>query len=187
MQPEPLSENGYESNTLIPVEQGQYTMLLHEQMSEGTEGMIYFSLPDQEAYLYEYEGDLEEALQDLPDIYSANSASVDVGSSVQPKRPLTPEATAVIAQLWNYFDRTEEQAFEGAQDYNFQVEGNWLLVVPKENAQDFFAVSRDGQLNSTFSLEQHENLMKRFAIAYSELRTAKSVQNASQDQDLEQG
>jgi hypothetical protein len=183
MQPEPLSENGYESNTLIPVEQGQHKMLLHEHMSKNTQGTIYFSLPDQETYLYEYEGDLEEALQDLPDIYSANSASVDVDPSVQPNLPLTPEATAVIAQLWNYFDRTEEQAFEGAQDYNFQVEGSWLLVVPKENAQDFFAVSRDGQLNSTFSLEQQENLMERFAIAHDQIQAAEIQQDPNRSLD----
>ncbi len=109
MQPEPFSENSYESNTLIPLEQGQHTMLLHEQMSESTEGTIYFSLPDQETYLYEYEGDLEEALQDLPDIYGATAASVDINQSLQPNLTLTPEASAVIEQLWHYFDQTESK------------------------------------------------------------------------------
>ncbi|UIE38861.1 hypothetical protein [Leptodesmis sichuanensis] len=181
MQPEPFTENSYKSDTLVPLEQEQYIMLLHEQMSEISEGTIYFSLPDQETYLYEYEGDLEEALQDLPEIYSATAVSTGVDQSVQPNLTLTPEATAVIEQLWNYFDQTGEKTFEGTQDYNFQVEGNWLLVVPKENAQEFFAISRDGQVNSTFSPEHQENLMDRFAIAYSGIYVANSVQNTSQD------
>jgi ABC-type uncharacterized transport system permease subunit len=154
---------------------------MNKCQSESTEGTIYFSLPDQEIYLYEYEGDLEEALQDLPDIYGATAASVDTNQSLQPNLTLTPEASAVIEQLWNYFDQTGEQAFEGTRDYNFQVEGNWLLVMPKENAQEFFAISREGQINSTFSPEQQENLMERFAIAYSEICVANSVQNTSQD------
>lgn len=184
MQPEPFTENGYESNTLAFLEQGQYTMLLHEQMSENSEGTIYFSLPDQETYLYEYEGDLEEALQDLPGIYSATAASTGIQQPVQPNFTLTPEATAVIEQLWNYFDRTGEQIFEGAQDYNFQVEGNWLLVVPKENAQEFFAIGRDGQVTSTFSPEQQENLMERFAIAYRQIQATEHQLNHSQDLEM---
>lgn len=184
MQPEPFTENGYESNTLAPLEETQYTMLLHEQMSENSEGTIYFSLPNQENYLYEYEGDLEEALQDLPGIYSATAASTDINQPVQPNLTLTPEAAAVIEQLWDYFDRTGEQPFESAQDYNFQVEGNWLLVVPKEDAQEFFAVSREGQINSTFSPEQCENLMERFAIAYEQMQMTEDRLNYAQNLEL---
>jgi ABC-type uncharacterized transport system permease subunit len=184
MQPEPFTENGYESNTLIPLEQGQYTMLLHEQMSENAERTTYFSLPDQEDYLYEYEGDLEEALQDLPTIYGATVASADINQSLQPNLTLTPEATAVIEQLWNYFDQTGEQMFEGTQDYNFQVERNWLLVIPKENAQEFFAISREGQINSTFSTKQHENLMERFAIAYEQIQATEHQLNNLQDLEM---
>jgi hypothetical protein len=184
MQPEPFTENGYESNTLALLEQGQYTMLLHKQMSENSEGTIYFSLPDQETYLYEYEGDLDKALQDLPGIYGATAASADINQSVQPSLNLTPEATAVIEQLWNYFDRTRKQAFEGTQDYNFQVEGNWLLVIPKDNPQEFFAVSREGQVESTFSPEQQENLMERFAIAYRQIQATEHQLNHSQDLEM---
>jgi len=180
MQPEPFSENGYESNTLISSEQEQYTILLHEQMSENSEGAIYFSLPDQEAYLYEYEGDLEEALQDLPDIYGATAASTNIDPSVQ-NLTLTPEDTAVSEQLWNYFDRTKIQTFEDAQDYKFQVEGNWLLVVLKENAQEFFAISRDGQVSSIFSPEQQEDLMEKFAIAHGQMQMMKEEPTKNQD------
>jgi ATP adenylyltransferase/5',5'''-P-1,P-4-tetraphosphate phosphorylase II len=104
-------------------------------------------------------------LQDLPGIYSATVASADLNQPVQPNLTLTPEAIAVIEKLWNYFDQTGEKTLNGAQDYNFQVEKNWLVVVPKDNAQEFFAISRDGQVNSTFSNEQQESLMERFAIA----------------------
>jgi hypothetical protein len=184
MQPEPFTENGYESNTRVPLEQEQYTMLLHEQMSENAERTTYFSLPDQEDYLYEYEGDLDEALQDLPAIYGAISTSAEVDQSVQPNLTLTPEATAVVEQLWNYFDQTGEHTFEGTQDYNFQVEGNWLLVVPKDNPREFFAISRDGQVESTFSPEQQENLMQRFAIAYEQMQTDQLSQNNLYESEL---
>lgn len=172
------SKSGFDANVQIPVEQRQYTMVLHEQMSEGMERTLYFSLPDQQNYLYEYEGDLEEALQDLPVIYGATAASTDVDQSVQQNPTLTPEAIAVIQQLWNYFDQTGAQTFQGSQDYNFQVQESWLLIVPKENTQDFFAISRDGEVESTFSSEQQENLMERFAIAYKQMQIANRHQDS---------
>lgn len=179
------SESGFNANAPIPVEQKQYTMLLHEQISEGMEGKIYFSLPDQENYLYEYEGDLEEALQDLPAIYGTTVTSIEGEQSVQPNPTLTLEAVAVIQQLWNYFDQTGAQTFQGAQDYNFQVEGNWLLIEPKDNTQNFFAISRDGQVESTFSPEQQENLMERFAIAYHQTQMTIDENGKNQDWELE--
>ena len=62
MQQEPFAETIQDSPELIRLERGQYSMLLHSQMS--TDGSIYFSLPDQDGDLYEYEGDLDEALDD---------------------------------------------------------------------------------------------------------------------------
>jgi hypothetical protein len=163
---EPFSESNYESETLIAAEQNQFPMLLHTEMSAATEGSIYFSLPGQDNYLYEYEGDLDEALQDLPEILSAIPTSADFAESASPDLMLTPQATAAIAQLWDYFDRTGEQTLEGAQEYNFQVEGDRLFILSKADTQAFVAISRDGQVESTFSSEQQENLMERFAIAY---------------------
>jgi hypothetical protein len=169
MQTEDFPENSNELDASVPLQQEQYTMLLHPENSGDT---LYFSLPDQADYLYEYEGDLDQALQDLPDIYNKVETGVVIDPSEHPN--LTPEATAIIGQLWNYFDQTGTQVFEGAQDYNFQAEGNWLLVVSKENTQEFFAVSRDGQVASTFSPEQQQNLMKRFAIAYKQMQTTEN-------------
>jgi hypothetical protein len=163
---EPFSENGYESDTLIAAEQHQFPMLLHTEMSEAAEGRIYFSLPGQDNYLYEYEGDLDAALQDLPEILSAIPTNADFAQSASPDLILTPQATATIDQLWAYFDRTGEQTLEGTQEYNFQVDGDRLFILFKIDIQAFVAISRDGQIESTFSSEQQENLMERFAIAY---------------------
>jgi hypothetical protein len=166
MPAEPFSENGYESDTLIASEPQLYTMLFHPEMSAAAAGSIYFSLPGQDNYLYEYEGDLDEALQDLPEILSAIPTSTDFAESASPDLMLTPQATAAIAQLWDYFDRTGEPTLEGTQEYNFQVQGDRLFILSKADDQAFVAISRDGQIESTFSSEQQENLMERFAIAY---------------------
>jgi ABC-type uncharacterized transport system permease subunit len=89
----------------------------------------------------------------------------------------------VIEQLWDYFDQTGEQALEGTQDYNFQIEGDWLLVTPKDSAEVFFAISRDGEIESTFSPQQQENLMERFAIAYDQIQAAEIQQDPNRSLD----
>ena len=62
----------HESADFTRMEQGQYKILLHNEMLETTENTIYFSLPGQADYLYEYEGNLEEALDDLPKLLWSN-------------------------------------------------------------------------------------------------------------------
>jgi hypothetical protein len=126
---------------------------------------------------------LEHALQDLPAIYSEIETSTSLDPSAQPS-PLSPEAMAVIEQLWDYFDRIGEQSFQGTQDYNFQIEGNWLLITPKDSAEDFFAISRDGEIASTFSPHQQENLMERFAIAYEQMQIDKFGQSNFYEAEL---
>jgi hypothetical protein len=162
MQQEPFAETLQEFPELTRLEHGQYTMLLHHKMSAATEESTYFSLPDQDGYLFEYEGNLDEALDDLPEIYGAITPRDEVPQSPD----LTPEAASVIEQLWNHFEQTGTQKIEGEQDYNFWVEDGWLLVVPKEPSEEVVAISRDGQVQSTFEPERYGHLMDRCAIAY---------------------
>ncbi|MBN8564213.1 MAG: hypothetical protein J0L70_27140 [Leptolyngbya sp. UWPOB_LEPTO1] len=162
MQQKPFAETLQELPESTRLEHGQYTMLLQQEMSAVTEGSIYFSLPDQDGYLFEYDGDLDEALNDLPEIHGA-IASRD---EVQQSPTLTPEATIVIEQLWNHFEQTGTQELEGGRDYNFRIESDWLLVVPKEPSEEVVAISRDGEVQSTFEPERYEHLMARCAIAY---------------------
>jgi len=96
-----------EFDEFVRLEQGQYTMLLQKEMSETTESTVYFSLPDQDDYLYEYEGDLDKALDDLPEIYEATGTKIQA---------LGNEAAIVIEQLWDYFDRTGENQLEGEHE-----------------------------------------------------------------------
>lgn len=166
MQQEPFAETFPESPDLTRLEHGQYTMLLHNELSAATEGSIYFSLPDQDGYLFEYDGDLDEALDDLPEIRS-EIASRD---EVQQSPTLTPEAAIVIEQLWNHFEQTGTQELEGEQDYNFRIEDGWLLVVPKEPSEEVVAISRDGQVWSTFELGRYGHLMERCASAYKQMQ-----------------
>lgn len=93
---------------------------------------------------------------------------------------LTPEAAIVIEQLWDYFDRTGEQVLEGEHDYDFQVEGDTLLVLPKDNSGEMVAVGRKGEIESTFSPERYEYLMERFAVAYEQLQTVEYQQESDQ-------
>lgn len=158
-----------ESDGLIRLEQGQHTMLHQRELSDSTEGTIYFSIPGQDDYLYEYEGDLDEALNDLPEIYEATGTRVQA---------LSPEAVIVVEQLWDYFDRTGEQHLEGQHEYNFEVEGDpsrvtqsaRLLVLPKDNSGEAVVIDRIGQVESTFEARRFEHLMERFAIAYQQIQ-----------------
>lgn len=97
---------------------------------------------------------------------------------------LTPEAAILIGQLWDYFDRTGEQVLKGEHDYNFQVEGDTLLVLPKDNSGEIVAVGRDGQIESTFSPERYEYLMERFAIAYEQMQMVEYQQNGDRDPEI---
>lgn len=180
MQQEPFVETFPESLDLTRLEYGQYTMLLHNELSAATEGSIYFSLPDQDGYLFEYDGDLDEALDDLPEIRS-EIASRD---EVQQSTTLTPEATIVIEQLWNHFEQTGTQELEGEQDYNFRIEDGWLLVVPKEPSEEVVAISRNGRVQSTFELERYGHLMERCAVAYEQMQTLRSEQNNDRNWEL---
>ncbi|MGG6269047.1 hypothetical protein ACQ4M3_34245 [Leptolyngbya sp. AN03gr2] len=171
MQQEPFAEIFPESPELPRLEHGQYTMLLHNELSAATEASIYFSLPDQDSYLFEYDGDLDEALDNLPEIYSAisaerNSEGTASKDEVQRSPILTPEAAVVIERLWNHFEQTGTQELEGKQDYNFRIEDGWLLVVPKEPSEEVVAISRDGQVQSTFEPGRYGHLMERCEIAY---------------------
>lgn len=180
MQQEPFAETFPESPDLTRLEHGQYTMLLHNELSEATEGSIYFSLPDQDGYLFEYDGDLDEALDDLPEIRS-EIASRD---EVQQSPTLTPEAAIVIEQLWNHFEQTGTQELEGEQDYNFRIENGWLLVVPKEPSEEVVAISRGGQVQSTFEPERYGHLMERCAIACEQMQIQHTQQRDVQDWEL---
>lgn len=164
-----------ESEQLVYLKQGQYPMLLHREMSENAEGTLYFSLPNQDDYLFEYEGDLDEVLDDLPEIYEATETKIQI---------LSPEAVVVVEQLWDYFDRTGEQTLEGQYEFNFEVAGDRLLVLPKDNSDEVMAIDRDGQVTSTFTPEQHEHLMERFAIAAQQLQTIERQQEIAQDIEL---
>ena len=245
----PSRENG----EFTAVERGQYRMLLNRELSEETAGTIYFSLPGQDDFLYEYEGDLDEVLDDLPEIYEkaeqqelphlelrpaaevealigqelsdssvihqqvlnqapAVQVAVDQNGQVKPGSylrdqveptedeveteveleqaeesalTLTPEAAIVIEQLWDYFGRTGAQTLEGEHDYDFQVEGDTLLVLPKGNSGEVVAVDREGRVESTFSPERYEYLMERFAVAYEQMQLAEYQQDS--DRDLELG
>jgi hypothetical protein len=177
MQQEPFAETIQDSPELIRLERGQYSMLLHSQMS--TDGSIYFSLPDQDGDLYEYEGDLDEALDDLPGIYSV----IAVENELQQSPTLTPEAAIVVEQLWNYFDQAGTQELEGEQDYNFRIENGWLLVLPKEPSEEVVAISRDGEVQSSFEPERYEHLMERCAIAYSKSVDQMQVISLQEDND----
>ena len=160
------------SDEFARLEQGPYTMLL----SENTEGAVYFALPDQDDYLYEYEGDLEEALDALPEIYEATGIRVET---------MIPQATAMIEQLWDYFDTSGEQQLEGKQEYNFQVEDDRLLILPKDRSGEVVAIAKDGQVESTFQPERYEHLMEQFAIAYKEMEAVESQQ--TDDREWERG
>jgi hypothetical protein len=170
----------YESDELTRLEQGQYTMLLQKEISETPEGTIYFTLLGQDDFLYEYEGDLDEALDDLPEIYEATSIRVQT---------LTPEAAIVVDQLWDYFDRTGEQQLEGQHEYNFEVNSDpsratrsdRLLVLPKDNSGEVVAIARNGQVESTFESGRFEHLMGRFAIAYEQIQIAQTQHQESQE------
>ncbi|MDX2099625.1 MAG: hypothetical protein SFW36_17750 [Leptolyngbyaceae cyanobacterium bins.59] len=157
------------------LEQGQYTMFLQRELSETSESAIYFTLPGQNDYLYEYEGDLDEALDDLPEIYEASE--VRIGA-------LTPQAVAVVEQLWDYFDRTGEQTLEGEQEYNFQVQGETLLIFPKDDPGEVVAIDRDGQVESNFQPERFEHLMERFAIAHQQIQQFETDQNHDRSWEL---
>ncbi|MDX2241501.1 MAG: hypothetical protein NW224_12520, partial [Leptolyngbyaceae cyanobacterium bins.302] len=241
---EPFADNSLENGEFASVARGQYTLLLNREMSEGMEGTIYFSLPGQDDFLYEYEGDLDEALDDLPEIYEVEQRDIphlelrpaaevealigqELGDSsaihqqvlnqapvvqvavdqdgrvkpgsylrdqVEPTEDeveteieleqaekttpsLTPEAVVVIEQLWDYFDRTGEQVLEGEHDYDFQMEGDTLLVLPKDNSGEVVAVDRNGEVESTFSPGRYEYLMERFAVAYQQMQMVEYQQN----------
>lgn len=161
-----------ESDQVVRLEQGEYAMLLQPQIAATTEGTIYFSIPGQTHYLYEYEGDLEEVLGDLPQIYEEAEISVQT---------LNPQAAIVVGQLWDYFDRTGEQHLEGQHEYNFQTDGNRLLILPKDGSAEMVAVARDGQIESSFAPSQFEHLMERFAIAYEQIQLAQTQQRESQE------
>lgn len=164
-----------ESNEILRLEQGQYTMLLQKEMSESTGGTVYFSIPAQTDYLYEYEGDLDQALDDLPDIYEATGVRVQT---------LSPEAAIVVEQIWDYFDRTGEQHLEGQHEYNFEMNGDYLLVLPKDNSGEVVAIGRNGQVESTFETGRFEHLKERFAIAHEQIQSAAHYTN---NKDLEPG
>lgn len=164
-----------ESDQVVRLEQGEYSMLLQKQLADTTEGTIYFSIPSKDDYLYEYEGDLAEVLDALPELYE------EAGISVQ---ALNPQAAIVLDQLWKYFDRTGEHYLEGQHEYNFEVEGDLLLVLPKDNSGEVMAIDRNGQVSSTFTAEKFENLMERFAIAYEQIQSAAHYTN---NKDLEPG
>lgn len=249
----PFADNSLENGEFTPVGRGQYTLLLNREMSEEMEGSIYFSLLGQDDFLYEYEGDLDEALDDLPEIYEdaeqqdmphlelrpaaevealigqelSDSSAIhqqvlnqapavqvvvdqdgrikpgsylrdqveptedEVETEVEREQPeeatptLTPEAAIVIEQLWSYFDRTGEQVLEGEHDYDFQMEDNTLLVLPKDNSGEVVAVNRDGQIESTFSPERYEYLMERFAVAYEQMQMAEYQQNGDHGLELD--
>lgn len=165
-----------ESNEFDRLEQGGYTLLLHEEMSETTEGMVYFSLPGQDEYLYEYEGDLDQALNDLPEIYEGTSTKIQA---------LSTEAVIVVEQLWDYFDLTGEQELEGEHEYDFHVEGDRLLILSKDNSEEVVAINRDGNVESTFEPERFEHLMERFAIAYIQFQAINHTQNETKDLERE--
>jgi len=165
MSQEPFVEIFQASQELTHLERGQYTMLLHQEGSAAIEGSIYFSLPGQDSYLYEYDGDLNEALDSLPEIYSEIKTRDEL-LQAEPQT-LTPEAAIIVEQLWNYFDQTGTQKLEGEQGYNFRIENDWLLVVPKEPSEEVVAISRNGQVQSSFEPERYEHFMERCAIAYS--------------------
>jgi hypothetical protein len=178
MQQEPFAEIFQESHNLTPLENGQFTMLLHNEMSAETEGSIYFSLPGQDSDLYEYDGELDEALNDLPEIYQLATAR----DETQPS--LTPEAAIVIEQLWNHFEQTGTQELEGEQDYNFRIEDGRLLVAPKEPSGEVVTISREGQVQSTFEPERYGHLMERCAIAYEQMQTPQYEQNNDRNWEL---
>lgn len=140
-------------------------MLLQRELSDSTEGTIYFSIPGQDDYLYEYEGDLDQALNDLPETYEATGTRVQA---------LSPEAAIVLEQLWDYFDRSGKQQLEGQHEYNFEVNGDRLLVLPKDNSGEVVMIARNGQVESTFEAERFEHLMGRFAIAYEQIQLAQA-------------
>lgn len=126
-----------ESDQVVRLEQGEYSMLLQKQLADTTEGTIYFSIPSQDDYLYEYEGDLAEVLDALPELYE------EAGISVQ---ALNPQAAIVVDQLWDYFDRTGEQTLEGQYEFNFKVDNDHLLILPEDNSGEVLAIDRDGQV-----------------------------------------
>jgi hypothetical protein len=180
MPAEPLTQNLFDPEQFIRLEQGQHTMLLHKGPSEIAESVIYFSLPGQEDYLYEYEGDLEESLEDLPEIY----AFAEGNQAEPPRFSLTPEAIVVLDQLRDYFDRTGEQELKGEHDYDFQVEGDRLLVLPKDGSDRVVVIDLTGRVESTFEPERFEHLMERFAIVYAQIAAAEYQQS---NQDRERG
>lgn len=95
------------------------------------------------------------------------------------EHPLTPEATAIVAQLHEYFERTGEHELAGKRDYDIQADGDRLLFIPRDNAAEAITIERD-QATSTSS-ERIEQLMVRFAAAYESLRTTEQIS----DRDIE--
>ncbi|MBD2060602.1 hypothetical protein H6F88_32170 [Oculatella sp. FACHB-28] len=178
MQQEPFAETLIEPDESLRFDRGQYTMLLHEQLSEVDGEVIYFSLPDQEHYLYEYEGDLEEVLDDLPEIYEAIAPSQQSENLT-----LTPQATAMVERLWNYFEQTGERELEGEHNFNFRVEADCLLVISKDDVDQWVAISQDGRVESTLELTRYEHLMEQFTVAYDQMQIA-SQQETEQGWEL---
>jgi hypothetical protein len=182
MPADPLIQNRFDPEQITRLERGQYTMLLHEGLSQPTESIIYFSLPEQEDYLYEYEGDLEESLEDLPEIYAF---AAETNQAEKPPISLTPEAIVVVGQLWDYFDRTGEQELEGEHDYDFQVKGDRLVVLPKDGSDRVVGIDLDGRVESTFEPERFGHLMERFAIAYQQIQPTQAQQQENQGWERE--
>ena len=87
----------------------------------------------------------------------------------------------MIGQLRDYFDRTVEQELKGERDYNFQAEGDRLLVLPKDGSDRVVSINLDGRVESTFEPERFEHLMERFAIVYAQISAAEYHQNSVQD------
>jgi hypothetical protein len=183
MQQEFSTETLSNSSETVQLEHGHYTMLFHQEMTEADNGMVYFSLPDQENYLFEYEGDLDEALHDLPEIYEAIAAKEELAQGKE--QSLTPQAAVVIEQIWSYFDQTGEQSLEGEHDYNFRLQEDRIIVVPKEDTGKVVTISRDGQVESSFEPEQYGHLIERFQVAYEQIQMAEHQQNYDQDFELE--
>lgn len=158
-------------------------MLLDKEMSDAG-NTVYFTLPGQEDYLYEYEGDLDEALTDLPEIYTTIDNKISLEQGETSPQTLPASAIAVLEQIWDYFDQTGEQTLAGNHDYNFQIADDHLLILPKDNSSEVVNISRDGQVDTSFSQERYEHLLERFAIAHQKMQVTESQQESCQEHEL---
>ncbi|MBE9011195.1 hypothetical protein IQ250_13350 [Pseudanabaenaceae cyanobacterium LEGE 13415] len=104
---------------------------------------------------------------------------VEADLEYRAEHPLTPEATAIVAQIRDYFEKTGEQELTGRRHYDIYADDDRLLFIPRDNPADIITIQGD-QVTSSSS-ERIAHLMGRFAAAYDSVQTTEQTS----DRDIE--